>query len=332
MKGTGANGLMTERTKHAQLLTIGALARAVGVPVETLRTWERRYGTPCAERTESGHRRYSLATVERLKLVKSVIQAGHRASVALSASEAELRGLLASSPDAGPAEFAVPTQSASEINRGADDDSQHSASVARCLELIVRFDGRGLDRELSSGLAAVGALRFMERRIAPLLFEIGERWSRGELQVSHEHFASERMEEFLARHWQPLSDAATGPVGVCATPAGEHHTLGLQMAAYTLALNNVRVVYLGANLPAVDLAHAVQQHAARVALLSAARGAEADVLARECAELRASVGGELTILTGGAGFDPPPAGALGFSSLHALNDWARSFSLGHSPN
>src|SRR5687768_4224959 len=53
----------------SNLLSIGALSRATGVPADTLRTWERRYGFPAAERTESGHRRYSLLTLERLRLM-----------------------------------------------------------------------------------------------------------------------------------------------------------------------------------------------------------------------------------------------------------------------
>jgi len=58
-------------------------------------------------------------------------------------------------------------------------------------------------------------------------------------------------------------------------------------------------VYLGANLPAADLA---------------------------------AVGPEVTILAGGAGFQPAPEGTIGMTSLRALSDWARSFSLNFSPN
>lgn len=312
---------MTEPARPGQLLSIGALARATGIPVETLRTWERRYGVPKAERTDTGHRRYSMDTLQKLRLVRSAIQAGHRASLALGASEVELRGLIESAPTDEPV-----------IASGADDETQHAASVAHCVELMRRFDGRALDRELSSGLAALGALRFMERRIAPLLHDVGERWCSGDLGVRHEHFASERIQDFLVRHRQPLSDAATGPVCVCATPAGEQHTLGLQMAAYTLALNNVRVVYLGANLPASELASAIEQHAARGALLSAARGTPREVLHEHCRQLRDAVGSELTILVGGAGFEVVPPAAIGLHSLHSLNSWARGFSLGFTPN
>ncbi|HET8936320.1 MAG TPA: MerR family transcriptional regulator, partial [Polyangiales bacterium] len=271
---------MTERAPSKQLLSIGALARAIGIPVETLRTWERRYGVPQSERTDTGHRRYSMDTLQKLRLVRAAIQAGHRASLVVSASEAELRGLIENAPTN------TPDVRAESDGTSADDELQHAASMAHCIELMQRFDGRALDRELSSGLAALGALRFMEARVSPLLNAVGERWCTGELGVRHEHFASERIQEFLVRHRQPLSDAATGPACVCATPAGEQHTLGLQMAAYTLALNNVRVVYLGANLPVSELASAIEQHAARGALLSAARGTHKESLDEQCQQLR----------------------------------------------
>jgi hypothetical protein len=91
-------------------------------------------------------------------------------------------------------------------------------------------------------------------------------------------------------------------------------------------------VYLGANLPEADLAAAITHHAARVTLLSAALGANTERLYAECAQVRAAVGPEVTILAGGAGFQPAPEGTIGMTSLRALSDWARSFSLNFSPN
>ena len=44
-------------------LSIGTLSSATGVPVDTLRTWERRYGFPApVTRTGGSHRRYSVDT------------------------------------------------------------------------------------------------------------------------------------------------------------------------------------------------------------------------------------------------------------------------------
>jgi MerR family transcriptional regulator, light-induced transcriptional regulator len=55
----------------------GAVARMVGMPVTTLRVWERRYHLGHAATTASGHRLYAAADVERLALVKRLTQMGH---------------------------------------------------------------------------------------------------------------------------------------------------------------------------------------------------------------------------------------------------------------
>src|SRR5206468_687764 len=141
------------------------------------------YGFPDAERTSSGHRRYSMATLERLRRVLSAVQLGHRPSVVLSANEAELQLLLAAEPRA------------SVVAENAGAEVFEPERMEHWIELLRRFDGRSLDRELRTALSAFGALRFLEFRLAPFVAEIGERWSCGSLGVRHEHFASERLHE-----------------------------------------------------------------------------------------------------------------------------------------
>jgi len=304
---------MTTRTKPTQLLSIGALAKAVGVPVETLRTWERRYGVPVPERSAFGHRRYSLATVEKLRLVRAAMRGGHRASLVLRATDAELRLLVA---EMRGLELRPPPESS---NPGLDTDS-----IGRWIALIRRFDGMALERELYAGLAALGALAFLEHRVAPLMREVGDCWKRSDVGVCHEHYASERLQSFLSRQWRPLSDTATGPIAVCATPAGELHSLGLQMVAFTLALNNVRVVYLGTDMPAAELAFAARAHEAAVVVLSAACGADQAKIWDECAALRRAVGSNTEIVVGGAGFSAAPPEVIRLENLFALHDWAQA--------
>lgn len=279
---------MSEDLKLPQMFTIGALSRATGVPPDTLRTWERRYGFPKPERTDSGHRRYSMATLERLRLVREALQLGHRAANVIRAELPTLRDLVEEG----------------RKSESADGEPRVSRRVIdRWIELVRRFDGRGFERELRASLAALGVPSFLAMRAAPFIQALGDRWADGLIGVRHEHFASERLSEFFIRQWRPLSDACSGPAVVCATPGGERHALGLQMAAFTLALNNIRVVYLGADLPALEIAQAVTQHAARAVVLSAAAGTDHPRLAAECAALRGALGPEFPILAGGAGFE-----------------------------
>ncbi len=52
------------------IYSISAVARMVGVPVATLRTWEERYELVVPERNSSGHRLFSRGQVEQLRFVK----------------------------------------------------------------------------------------------------------------------------------------------------------------------------------------------------------------------------------------------------------------------
>jgi DNA-binding transcriptional MerR regulator len=52
------------------IYSISAVARMVGVPVATLRTWEERYALVVPDRNASGHRLFSRDQVEQLQFVK----------------------------------------------------------------------------------------------------------------------------------------------------------------------------------------------------------------------------------------------------------------------
>lgn len=55
----------------------GVAARLAGVPVETLRVWERRYEVIRPRRSASGQRLYSADEVRRLTLIKQLLDLGH---------------------------------------------------------------------------------------------------------------------------------------------------------------------------------------------------------------------------------------------------------------
>tara|TARA_Y100000590_G_scaffold364121_3_gene422198 strand:- start:3059 stop:3469 length:411 start_codon:yes stop_codon:yes gene_type:complete len=56
---------------------IGAVNRLTGVPPETLRSWEMRYGLVAPNRTVGGFRVYSEEDLERIRLVRSLTLSGH---------------------------------------------------------------------------------------------------------------------------------------------------------------------------------------------------------------------------------------------------------------
>ncbi|HKL63895.1 MAG TPA: MerR family transcriptional regulator, partial [Woeseiaceae bacterium] len=63
-------------SKSGSDYAIGAVSRLTGISTHTLRIWERRYGAVVAERTDSGRRIYSRRDVEKLGLLKILVDRG----------------------------------------------------------------------------------------------------------------------------------------------------------------------------------------------------------------------------------------------------------------
>jgi DNA-binding transcriptional MerR regulator len=71
----------------------GVAARLAGLPVETLRVWERRYGLSDTARSEHGQRLYSDAQVSRLRLIKQLVDQGHPVGAVAQLAPTQLRTL-----------------------------------------------------------------------------------------------------------------------------------------------------------------------------------------------------------------------------------------------
>ncbi|HRF13460.1 MAG TPA: MerR family transcriptional regulator, partial [Candidatus Accumulibacter phosphatis] len=57
---------------------IAAVERDTGLSKDVLRVWERRYGFPAPCRDANGERSYPAEQVERLRLIKRLMDQGHR--------------------------------------------------------------------------------------------------------------------------------------------------------------------------------------------------------------------------------------------------------------
>ena len=55
----------------------GAVARLTGIPVQTLRVWERRYRIVGPRQSATGQRQYSPDDVARLTVIKQLVDSGH---------------------------------------------------------------------------------------------------------------------------------------------------------------------------------------------------------------------------------------------------------------
>jgi DNA-binding transcriptional MerR regulator len=237
---------MGESESEAIELTypVGAVARLTGISPDLIRAWERRYRLvePC--RTPGGTRRYSAADIERLRLVKAAVDAGQRIGQVARLDPAELE------------QWAAVSQTPS------------TGRLDEIVSALERLDGSEAQRLLSLQLSALGPVCFAREFAAPLTREIGERWAGGRLPIASEHLATGVLHSMLGSALQPTAVSLLGPRIVFATPSGERHELGLQMAALTALGAGANPIYLGAELPVEELPEAVERAGAAALALS----------------------------------------------------------------
>ena len=291
-------------------LSIGALSRSTGIPVETLRTWERRYGFPVPERKPSGHRVYGVSSVPRLRRIAEALARGHRASEAVTASEKDLNALL--------------ELTAINVSETPRAERRENEMLSELLKMVESFDAERLTRLLSSEWSQLGPLDFLSSRVAPLIYEVGEEWAAARLGIHHEHFLSERVGDLLRSLRLPLEENAKGPLVVFASLPGEAHGLGLQMAALTLAAAGCRILNLGTEVPPTHIAGLAKDLAARAVALSISVANRGESMNAQIELLRGLLPHRVALLLGGAGAPGQRSGLKVIHDFVALDAWGRS--------
>jgi MerR family transcriptional regulator, light-induced transcriptional regulator len=231
------------------LVQIGDLARRVGVRVDTLRAWERRYGLLNPHRSTGGFRLYSSDDEAIVRAMVSEIDRGYppsqaaKLALARAGSPVDRRDGIAAALD--PSATTPPT------------DMTHLAAIrAELYRALIRFDG-GPAHQLLDELFAEFTLNAVLRDVLlPCLQQIGEGWAAGEVSIAEEHFTSQLIRERLlglARDW----DQGRGPRALLACPTGERHDIGLICFGLVLSRSGWRIIFLGPDTPVTALAEAV---------------------------------------------------------------------------
>lgn len=288
-------------------LTIGAVSKATGFSPDTLRVWQKRYGFPVPQRKPSGHRLYSTADVKRLRRISEALARGHRPGQVVPLPEPRLQSLLT---EAGASTGAGP---------------RSLAPVASLMAFVRRHDAAGLTSALLSDAATLGPVEFLRLRAVPMVQEVGEAWSRGEIGIHHEHFFSERLSDVLRSVRMPYERAAAGPRITLATLSGETHGLGLQMAALVAAVGGLEPHVLGTDTPVAEIAAAARSGRVGAVGVSISASTAGPGSRDQLAALRRAVPAGTPILVGGQGArrSHPPGGCVIVEDLQSLFDWSR---------
>lgn len=264
--------------QQEQTYPLRVAVRRTGLSAERLRAWEARYGVVRPIRTPGGSRRYRETDLERLRLLREAVEAGHRIGDVAGLETEVLRAFLATRPGGSPAP--------SELD-----------------ELIGLLDRLEVDRvreRFEAERSRRGALEFARAFALPLLVEVGRRWEAGRLSVAGEHLASNLFSSMFGEALRAARPNEPGAVVVFATPEGERHALGVFAAALAAAHAGAEPVFLGAEVPEDDLVASVARCRAAVLALGVV-ALDAQVVDPLVHRLRARLPERVELWLGGPG-------------------------------
>ncbi|HQV08067.1 MAG TPA: MerR family transcriptional regulator [Thauera sp.] len=298
---------MNAPTPPEAAFSIAAVERDTGLAKDTLRVWERRYGFPAPTRDANGERLYPPEQVEKLRLIRRLIDHGRRPAGVVGASVEELASMLDSClcPEVA--------------STGREDGLLQLVRLHRSVEL---------NAALRQALMKQGLQRFVADTVAPLAAAVGEAWMRGEVEVPEEHLFTEQVQNVLR-----------SAIGAHATPGGrprvllttfpeEEHVLGLLMAEAMLVPEGVACLSLGTRTPLADIRSAALGGGFDIVGLSFSIAYPARQAIDGLLELRALLPDNITIWAGGAAVRDKHKRLPGIrvvggldDTLAALRDW-----------
>jgi len=285
---------------------IAAVERDTGLSKDTLRVWERRYGFPNPERDQHDERLYPLPQLEKLRLLRLLIDSGHRPGKIINQSAAELTRLItAHAPEQAP-----------------------PPEITAILDLLLAHDTEGFRNALLQALMKQGLLRFVTETVTALNHWIGEAWLAGKIAVFDEHLYSEHIQNILRNAIIAQPGRGSAPRVLLTSLPGEKHRIGLLMVEAVLTAEGAACVALGTETPIIDVKNAVPAYQVDVVALSFSSAMTQSAALAGLEELRALLPGSTEIWGGGGALArarKTPQGVLLLRSFddmrYALERW-----------
>lgn len=266
-------------------MSIGAVERDTGLSKDALRVWERRYGFPTPVRDGLGERAYLLEQVDKLRLLKRLIDQGHRPGKIIHYGMQELQQLV--------------QQSAPNSAISAEID----LTLQGYLDLCKSHQTEALRHGLSQALSRLGLERFLVELIVPLNRLVGDGWASGSLQIFEEHLYTESVQVVMRVAISSLQahrgKIPSGPRVLMTTLPLEQHGLGLLMAEAIFTQEGATCISLGVQTPVMDIISAAEAQQADIVALSVSSAMNPRLVLEGLSDVRAGLPAHIELWVGG---------------------------------
>ncbi|WP_020674675.1 MerR family transcriptional regulator [Geopsychrobacter electrodiphilus] len=260
---------------------IQQLSSEVGIGVDTLRIWERRYGFPAPQRDRRGHRSYSQNEVEELRIVKKLQDLGQRPGVIFALNPNQRRKL---------------------VEKLVEEQAPKSASLKY---LAAQMPVVEIGPQLRLLLSTHGLSDFIHETVVPLVLLLGLGWTDGSISIAREHFISDLLEDIIKNEIKKPPADATASI-LCSTLNGERHRLGLLMAAAIFHQQGIGCQLISDDLPISEIAQLAEQLQVDAVALSFSPHFPATQAKKDLVSLRNILDPQIKLVAGGQALDHAP--------------------------
>ena len=261
--------------------SITEIERETGISRDTLRVWERRYGFPTPLRNQRSERLYNSEQLNRLRLLKQLLDSGLRPGKIIRLDDQQLRQLTAQPAHTGPTPVAVET----------------------LLERLTRGPRYELLSRLEDLLLQQGLRRFLTEVVAPLNQAVGEAWFTGRIGIFDEHHYAEQVRRVLTTALASLPPGSESCRVLLTTLPGEPHGIGLLMVACMLGLEGAQVLLLGVQTPTEEIVRGALESGCSIVGISCSAHMGGRSIASQLVRLRKLLPEGIELWAGGSGVD-----------------------------
>ncbi len=213
--------------------SISDLEQLSGIKAHTIRMWEQRYNLLRPVRTATNIRTYSEDDLRRLLNVTTLCGRGQRISQVARLTDEEIKEAVLAC---------------------CEDAHDYHRQVNALLAAMLSFDEQRLDRLFTEAADRLGFEHMMLYVAYPLLQRIGIMWLAGTVKPAQEHLLAHLLRQKISAATDALSSVPiTAKRWALFLPTDEMHELALLFMNYLLRARGQHTLYLGQNLPTVEL-------------------------------------------------------------------------------
>ncbi|MEI8098054.1 MAG: MerR family transcriptional regulator [Sediminibacterium sp.] len=213
--------------------TIKDLENLSGIKAHTIRIWEQRYSFLSPNRTDTNIRFYSNEELKTLLNVALLNKYGYKISHIDKMSETDL---------------------SEKIMSLSSFEAQQERLLNDMINYTINLQLDEFEQIIDSYIANKGIEKTITQIIFPYLERIGILWVTNHINPAQEHLVTNIIRQKLIIGIETATPHVDLDQSILLfLPEGEHHELGLLYMYYMLKVRGIKVIYMGANVPIVDI-------------------------------------------------------------------------------